>query len=88
MILHHLFEFLPRQRTQDGRYFEILVEETVPGWVGGLGIGVVQNPPCSLLQCAMRRLPDKAWRIPKTSVVGHWAMGVTNPKSFRKNRKT
>jgi hypothetical protein len=38
--------------------------------VGGLGLGVAQSPLKSLTSCAMRRLPDKAWRIPKTSVVG------------------
>ena len=38
--------------------------------MGGLGVGVAQSPLKSLTSCAMRRLPDKAWRIPKTSVVG------------------
>eukprot|EP00438_Fugacium_kawagutii_P029226 Skav229561 [mRNA] locus=scaffold568:495719:499630:+ [translate_table: standard] len=58
-----------------GRYFEILVEETVPGWVGGLGIGVAQSPIQTMKMNAMKRLPDKAWRIPKTTMVGDLDVG-------------
>lgn len=73
----------PLQITQEGRYFEILIEETVPGWVGGLGVGVAQSPLKSLTSCAMRRLPDKAWRIPKTSVVGYWGCVFLNGSEYR-----
>jgi len=50
-----------------GRYFEVVVEDTVAGWVGGLGIGVTASNPVGL-----KRVPDKAWRVPSTSVVGYW----------------
>ena len=52
---------------EHGRYFEITVEDTVPGWVGGLGIGVTSSTPQGF-----KRVPDKAWRIPKTMVIGYW----------------
>ena len=52
---------------EHGRYFEVTVEDTVPGWVGGLGIGVTSSTPQGL-----KRVPDKAWRIPKTMVIGYW----------------
>eukprot|EP00440_Ansanella_granifera_P001795 gb/GFBE01001936.1/.p1 GENE.gb/GFBE01001936.1/~~gb/GFBE01001936.1/.p1 ORF type:complete len:531 (+),score=89.84 gb/GFBE01001936.1/:1-1593(+) len=50
-----------------GRYFEITVDDTVAGWVGGLGIGVTASSPVGL-----KRLPDKAWRVPRTWTVGYW----------------
>lgn len=50
-----------------GWYFEVEVCETVEGWVGGLGIGVTRSDPAHL-----RRVPDKAWRMPHTFVVGYW----------------
>lgn len=49
-----------------GRYFEVVVEDTVAGWVGGLGIGVTATPP----ELAGRS-PDKAWRMQKTFVIGY-----------------
>ena len=52
---------------EHGRYFEVTVEDTVPGWVGGLGIGVTSSTPQGL-----KRVPDKAWRIPKTMIIGYW----------------
>lgn len=63
----------PRHISQEGRYFEIRVEEIVPGWVGGLGIGVAQQPSQNI--DGLKRLPDKAWRIPKTTVVGDLVKG-------------
>jgi len=50
-----------------GCFFEVVVQETVAGWVGGLGIGVTSTSPSDL-----RRLPDKAWRIPDSFIVGYW----------------
>lgn len=50
-----------------GRYFEVTVEDTVTGWVGGLGIGVTTTSPDQV-----KRMPDKAWRIPGTFIVGYW----------------
>lgn len=65
-----------------GRYFEVTVEETVTGWVGGLGIGVTATPPREI-----QRLPDKAWKMPATFIVGYWgcifADGAENPTSWR-----
>ncbi|CAK9027961.1 unnamed protein product [Durusdinium trenchii] len=60
-----------------GRYFEIVVTETVPGWVGGLGIGITPDPR------SLKRLPDKAWRIPKTSVLGYWGCAFLDGSEFR-----
>lgn len=50
-----------------GWFFEVEVLETVTGWVGGLGIGVTTTPPTQL-----RRVPDKAWRLPRSFIVGYW----------------
>merc|ERR1719482_79672 len=57
----------PIPRRASGWYFEVLVGETVTGWVGGLGIGVTRSSPDQL-----RRVPDKAWRLPSTFIVGYW----------------
>jgi len=58
---------LPLQRQELGWYFEVEVKETVAGWVGGLGIGISQVSPSDL-----KRVPDKAWRMPNTYMVGYW----------------
>lgn len=50
-----------------GHYFEVIVRETVNGWVGGLGLGITRVTPTEL-----KRMPDKAWRIPNTFIVGYW----------------
>lgn len=57
----------PLQRQAHGWFFEVVVGETVTGWVGGLGIGVTHTAPSQL-----RRVPDKAWRLPSTYIVGYW----------------
>lgn len=57
----------PLQPQELGHYFEVVVQETVNGWVGGLGIGVTRVSPAEL-----KRMPDKAWRIPNTFIVGYW----------------
>jgi len=56
----------PLTRHKHGLFFEVEVRETVDGWVGGLGIGVTHTKPQTL-----HRLPDKAWRIPKSFIVGY-----------------
>eukprot|EP00913_Durusdinium_trenchii_P026105 g24489.t1 len=81
-----------------GRYFEIVVTETVPGWVGGLGIGITPDPRSltpgtltdrmtpamtGLFDNSWKRLPDKAWRIPKTSVLGYWGCAFLDGSEFR-----
>lgn len=58
---------MPLEPQELGHYFEVVVKETVNGWVGGLGIGVTRVPPAEL-----KRMPDKAWRIPNTFIVGYW----------------
>jgi len=57
----------PLELQGSGWYFEVAIAETVTGWVGGLGIGVTRTPPEGL-----RRVPDKAWRLPSTYIVGYW----------------
>jgi len=49
------------------------VDETVEGWVGGLGIGVACTDWSEL-----RRVPDKAWRLPNTYIVGYWGRIFAN----------
>eukprot|EP00928_Gymnodinium_smaydae_P094706 TRINITY_DN7996_c0_g7_i1.p1 TRINITY_DN7996_c0_g7~~TRINITY_DN7996_c0_g7_i1.p1 ORF type:complete len:437 (+),score=132.40 TRINITY_DN7996_c0_g7_i1:111-1313(+) len=61
-----------------GWYYELELRETVDGWVGGLGIGVTHTPASQL-----RRLPDKAWRIPHTFVVGYWGCVFLDGKERR-----
>lgn len=68
----------PLVRQADGWYFEVEVCETVEGWVGGLGIGVTLTPPSEL-----RRVPDKAWRMPRTFVVGYWGCVFLDGKEHR-----
>merc|ERR1719329_36651 len=57
----------PLTQHEHGLYFEVVVDETVAGWVGGLGVGVSHTTPGNL-----RRVPDKAWRMPSTFIVGYW----------------
>jgi hypothetical protein len=57
----------PLNQQEQGYYFEVVVKETVCGWVGGLGLGVTRMCPEE-----MKRMPDKAWRIPSTFIVGYW----------------
>mmetsp|Transcript_62270 Transcript_62270/g.115574 ORF Transcript_62270/g.115574 Transcript_62270/m.115574 type:complete len:644 (-) Transcript_62270:85-2016(-) len=57
----------PLVRQASGWYFEVVIQETVSGWVGGLGIGVTRTPPGTV-----PRVPDKAWRLPGTCIVGYW----------------
>mmetsp|Transcript_56596 Transcript_56596/g.132793 ORF Transcript_56596/g.132793 Transcript_56596/m.132793 type:complete len:640 (+) Transcript_56596:55-1974(+) len=57
----------PLVRQASGWYFEVVIQETVSGWVGGLGIGVTRTPPGTV-----QRVPDKAWRLPGTCIVGYW----------------
>jgi len=61
-----------------GWFFEVEVLETVTGWVGGLGIGVTTTPPGQL-----RRVPDKAWRLPRSFIVGYWGCIFVDGKESR-----
>ena len=45
------------------------------GWVGGLGIGLTQTSSASL-----RRAPDKAWRMPRTFILGYWGRAFCDGK--------
>jgi len=68
----------PLPRHPSGWYFELEVVETVEGWVGGLGLGVTRTAPGQL-----RRVPDKAWRLPDTFIVGYWGCVFLNGKERR-----
>lgn len=58
----------PLSRQPAGLYFEVEVCQTVEGWLGGLGIGVTHTAPSQLRD---HRLPDKAWRLPGTFILGY-----------------
>lgn len=58
----------PLKQGPYGWYFEVEIRETVAGWVGGLGIGVTQTNS----EEQLRRMPDKAWRMPRTYMAGYW----------------
>jgi len=61
-----------------GWYFELEIKETVEGWVGGLGLGITRTRPDDL-----KRVPDKAWRMPHTFVVGYWGCVFIDGKERR-----
>jgi len=66
----------PLRRQAGGWYYEVRVREVVDGWVGGLGIGVTKTSPSMITSM----LPDKAWRIPQTCVVGYWGCAFIEGK--------
>jgi hypothetical protein len=68
----------PLARQALGYYFEVEIEETVEGWVGGLGVGVTRTSAGQL-----RRVPDKAWRMPNTFIVGYWGCVFLDGKERR-----
>lgn len=68
----------PIARQSLGWYFEVEVREKNEGWVGGLGIGVTKTGPGHL-----KRVPDKAWRMPHTFVVGYWGCVFIDGKELR-----
>lgn len=68
----------PLQRQSLGWYFEVEILETVEGWVGGLGIGVTRSGANEV-----RRVPDKAWRMPNTFIVGYWGCVFLDGKEKR-----
>jgi hypothetical protein len=61
-----------------GRYFEVEIKQVQDGWVGGLGIGVTCTDPSTL-----RRVPDKAWRIAHSYIVGYWGCVFLDGKERR-----
>lgn len=69
---------LPLERTAQGWYYEVEIRETVDGWVGGLGIGVTATPPEDI-----KRVPDKAWRMPNTFIIGYWGCVFLDGKERR-----
>jgi hypothetical protein len=68
----------PLARQALGYYFEVEIRETVEGWVGGLGVGVTRTSAGQL-----RRVPDKAWRMPNTFIVGYWGCVFLDGKERR-----
>ncbi|CAE7328408.1 neurl4, partial [Symbiodinium pilosum] len=67
----------PLMQQSEGRYFEVEVGQTVDGWMGGLGIGVTHSSPSDLKD---QRLPDKAWRVPQTFILGYTGNKYLNGK--------
>jgi len=68
----------PLPRRDAGWYFEVEIRETVDGWVGGLGIGVTSTTPERL-----GHVPDKAWRVPHTFIIGYWGCLFLDGKEHR-----
>lgn len=68
----------PLQRQMRGLYFEVKLRQVLEGWLGGLGIGVTHSPPGQLA-----RLPDKAWRVPESFVVGYSGSAYLNGNERR-----
>lgn len=68
----------PLTRQALGYYYEVVIRETVEGWVGGLGVGVTRTSAEQL-----RRVPDKAWRMPNTFIVGYWGCVFLDGKERR-----
>uniref|UniRef100_A0A7S4UDS3 NHR domain-containing protein n=1 Tax=Alexandrium monilatum TaxID=311494 RepID=A0A7S4UDS3_9DINO len=66
---------MPLQRQAEGLYFEVRVLQTVEGWMGGLGIGITHTKATDL-----QRIPDKAWRVPSTFIVGYSGCAYVNGK--------
>lgn len=58
---------LPLEVQKFGHYFEVEITKCADDWVGGLGIGVTHTHPTDL-----QTIPEKAWRIPNTFVIGYW----------------
>eukprot|EP00930_Biecheleria_cincta_P070377 TRINITY_DN58011_c0_g1_i1.p1 TRINITY_DN58011_c0_g1~~TRINITY_DN58011_c0_g1_i1.p1 ORF type:complete len:692 (+),score=142.10 TRINITY_DN58011_c0_g1_i1:25-2076(+) len=68
----------PLEKRDIGWYYELEVRETVEGWVGGLGLGITKTGPLEI-----RRVPDKAWRMPSTFMVGYWGCVFLDGKERR-----
>lgn len=75
----------PLRLQESGRYFEVIVREVLPGWLGGMAIGVTSTSPETL-----HKLPDKAWRIPSSVIIGYngsiFVNGEERPTSWRPER--
>mmetsp|Transcript_28909 Transcript_28909/g.69488 ORF Transcript_28909/g.69488 Transcript_28909/m.69488 type:complete len:557 (-) Transcript_28909:334-2004(-) len=61
-----------------GTYFQVLVKAVTRGWKGGLGIGLTSTRVSSTSQ-----VPDKAWQIPGTLVVGYWGRSFSGGREYR-----
>lgn len=56
-----------------GWYFELMINDVVTGWVGGLGIGITMSKASRITA-----LPDRAWRIPDSWIAGYWGRMFTD----------
>lgn len=56
----------PLRRQTRGLYFEVVIDQVLEGWMGGLALGVTHTVPGQV-----QRLPDKAWRVPESFIVGY-----------------
>jgi len=68
----------PLQRQQRGLFFEVVIHQVLDGWMGGVGLGVTHSSPGQLA-----RLPDKAWRLPESFIVGYSGSAYLNGKEQR-----
>lgn len=68
----------PLTRSGIGWYYEVEIGETVEGWVGGLAIGMTCTIPERLT-----RIPDKAWRVPRTCIIGYSGSVFLDGKEHR-----
>mmetsp|Transcript_61220 Transcript_61220/g.132134 ORF Transcript_61220/g.132134 Transcript_61220/m.132134 type:complete len:557 (+) Transcript_61220:30-1700(+) len=67
---------LPKQSF--GTYFQVQIKGVTKGWKGGLGIGFTSTRVSSTGQ-----VPDKAWQIPGTLVVGYWGRSFSRGREYR-----
>jgi len=63
----------PLEQHPAGFYFEVEIKRAADGWIGGLGIGVTHTAPQQF-----QRLPEKAWKVPSTFIVGYSGVAYLN----------
>jgi len=62
---------------QGGYFYQVSVDETMGGWVGALGLGVTRCP-----EAIVDRLPEKAWKLPHTYMIGYWGRLFCGNKEY------
>lgn len=73
------------ERQPQGLYFEVEVRQTVEGWLGGLAVGLTHSAPSHFQD---QRLPDKAWRLPDTFIIGYAGSAYLNGRELRVSWKS
>lgn len=56
-----------------GVYYELEIVQTLVGWIGAMALGVTHTPSQELAS-----LPDKAWQIPRTFILGYRGSAFVN----------